>query len=401
MLYNLEEYICSIHCEIQTTKRGETMKKFWKTLTAMVLVCSMLVIPVYANPDMDELEDQKNQAEAEMESLMDQLESIMTEITETDEKLILKGEEIIQAQEDLEEAEIQEQEQYEAMKLRIVAMYENGNSSMIEKILESGSIADMLKCAENIQSMQKYDRDQLQKYVETKEKIETLKSTLEVEMEALEELQANLKEKKSELETLKNEKAAEIADFDAQIQEAARKAAEEAARREEERRKEEEEANNQQNSSNNSSNNSSSSSGNNSGSSNSGTTSSPSYNNGGTGDRSVAQAIVSAAWSYVGVPYVYGGTSRNGIDCSGLTMRCHQAAGISIPRTSGAQAGQGRSISSLSEALPGDVICYPGHVAIYLGNSRVIHAPQPGDVVKEASVYMGSSQPITAIRRYW
>lgn len=374
------------------------MKKFWKTITAMVLVCSMLVIPVYANPDMDALEDKKNQAEAEMESLMDQLESIMTEITETDEKLILKGEEILQAQEDLAAAEIQEKEQYEAMKLRIVAMYENGSSSMIETILESGSIADMLKCAENIQSMQKYDRDQLEKYVETKERIANLKVTLETEMEALEELQANLKDKKAELEVLTEEKAAEIADFDEQIQEAARKAAEEAARREEEARKKAEEEANRQQQNNSSSGNSSNNSGN---SSDSGTTSTPSYNNGGTGDTSVARAIVSAAWSYVGVPYVYGGTSRNGIDCSGLTMRCHQAAGISIPRTSGAQAGQGKRISSLSEALPGDVICYPGHVAIYLGNSRVIHAPQPGDVVKEASVYMGPSQPITTIRRYW
>ena len=380
------------------------MKKFLKVLTVMMLVCSMLVIPVYATPDMDTLESEKSQAEAEMASLKSQLESIMTEINETDEKLILKGEEIIQAKTDLAEAEVREQEQYEAMKLRIVAMYENGNGSMIETILESGSIAEMLKCAENIQSMHEYDRKQLEEYVKTKETIANLKDTLETEMAALEELQDSLKDKKAELETLTAEKAAEIEDFEAQIQEAAaeaarKPAAEPAIKAAEEEAKRQQAQQSQSSSSSSNKGNSSSNSGSSSSSSSSGSSSSNS--NYGSGNTSVAQAIVSAAWSYVGVPYVYGGTSRDGIDCSGLTMRCHEAAGISIPRTSGAQAGSGKSIGSLSEALPGDIICYPGHVAIYLGNSRVIHAPQPGDVVKEASVYMGSSQPITAIRRYW
>ena len=75
--------------------------------------------------------------------------------------------------------------------------------------------------------------------------------------------------------------------------------------------------------------------------------------------------------------------------------------GITIDRWSGHQAIGGKDVGSLENALPGDIICYPGHVAIYIGNYRVIHAPTEGQQVKEASVYMGSSQPITAIRRYW
>lgn len=386
-------------------KKSFKMKNIIKVLTVMMLVCSMLVIPVYATPDEDALKDEKKEAEAEMKTLMDELEYIMAKITETDEKLISKGEEIIQAQEDLAAAEIQQQEQYEAMKCRIVAMYENGNASMIESILNSGSIADMLKRAENIQTMQEYDRNQLEEYKKTTEKIAELKETLENEMEALETLQSEQKEQKAKLEKMTEEKAEEIADLDAQIAEAARKAAEEAERKrreeEEKRRQEEEEKNQQQNNNSNNSSNSNSNNNSNSSSNNnsSSSTNKPSYS--GSGDQSVGWAIVSAARSYIGVPYVWGGTSYNGVDCSGLTMRAHEAVGISIPRVSSSQAVKGKNVGSLSQALPGDVICYPGHVAIYIGNNRVIHAPQPGDVVKEASVYMGSSQPITAIRRYW
>ena len=84
-----------------------------------------------------------------------------------------------------------------------------------------------------------------------------------------------------------------------------------------------------------------------------------------------------------------------------MTQAAHRAVGISIPRVSYDQAASGKKVDGLANALPGDIICYPGHVAIYIGNQRVIHAPTEGQNVKEASVYMGASQPITDIRRYW
>lgn len=96
-------------------------------------------------------------------------------------------------------------------------------------------------------------------------------------------------------------------------------------------------------------------------------------------------AIVSAAYSQLGVPYVWGGTTPGvGLDCSGLTQYCYKQAGISIPRNTEAQYAQGKKIA-LSEAQPGDILYRMGHVGIYIGGDRYIHAPHRGEVVKIAS----------------
>ena len=119
----------------------------------------------------------------------------------------------------------------------------------------------------------------------------------------------------------------------------------------------------------------------------------------GSGSTQQAQKIIDAAHTQLGVPYVWGGTKPyKGLDCSGLTQYCHKQAGIKIPRTSGEQAAGGKNVGSLSNAQPGDIICYPGHVAIYIGDNTVIHAPEPGKVVCKAPATM---MKITTIRRYW
>lgn len=99
-------------------------------------------------------------------------------------------------------------------------------------------------------------------------------------------------------------------------------------------------------------------------------------------------AILSVAYGALGTPYVWGGASASGYDCSGLTMCAYAAAGISLPHSSDAQMGYFTSIS-LSQAQPGDLIWYSGHVGIYVGNNTILHAPYPGVYVRTERVWGG------------
>ncbi|WP_240623041.1 C40 family peptidase [Schaalia canis] len=92
--------------------------------------------------------------------------------------------------------------------------------------------------------------------------------------------------------------------------------------------------------------------------------------------------IVSIASSLLGIPYVYGGSTPAGFDCSGFTQYVYAMAGISIPRTSGAQGYAGTFVSA-ADAQPGDLVWHAyGHVGIYAGNGMVIEATTPGDVTQ-------------------
>lgn len=383
------------------------MRKVKSRILVLLLAVSMFTISVSAEPSVGQLEDKKEQAEAEVSLLQKELKDILVSLDEAEQEMVATGEEIISATEKLEEAETKEKQQEIQMKKRIVAMYENGNTSLLHILLESGSIAEMLKSAENVQAVHEYDRKALQEFVKTKEEVKTLKESLEKEMANLESLQESYEAKEKLLNAKIEEKKLEVADFEEQLQEAARKAAEEARRQEQARQEAlanqviQTKPNNNNNSNNNTNNSTSNNTNNNTNNNQNSNTNNNTSNGGytGSGDASVGQAIVAAARTYLGVPYAWGGNGYDGIDCSGLTRAAHLAVGISIERHSSLQRAGGKDVGGIQNALPGDIVCYQGHVGIYIGGGQMIHAPQTGDVVKVASVYR--SKPILSVRRYW
>lgn len=101
-----------------------------------------------------------------------------------------------------------------------------------------------------------------------------------------------------------------------------------------------------------------------------------------TSSCSGGSSVVDYAKQFVGNPYVWGGTSlTSGADCSGFVQSVYNNFGVSLPRTSYEQQNAGREVS-YSEAQPGDLICYGGHVAIYMGNGKIVHASNSRDGIK-------------------
>ena len=111
---------------------------------------------------------------------------------------------------------------------------------------------------------------------------------------------------------------------------------------------------------------------------------------------SSGSSVISYASQFLGNPYVWGGTSlTNGVDCSGFVMQVYAHYGISLPHSSSALRSVGRGIS-YSEAQPGDIICYSGHVALYIGGGQIIHASNPSDGIK---ISPATYTNILAVRR--
>lgn len=117
-----------------------------------------------------------------------------------------------------------------------------------------------------------------------------------------------------------------------------------------------------------------------------------------TGAGVTGAQVVAEAKSYLGVPYVWGGESRSGIDCSGLVQATFAKFGVQLPRVAADQAQMGTEVPSLAQARPGDLVTFGNpayHIAIYLGNNQIIEAPEPGKSVHITELY----QTPTSIRR--
>lgn len=340
---------------------------------------------------ISDIEKQQNSLQKEIDSLDSELVALLLDIEVLKDEIAQKEADIEQATADLAEAEETADRQYESMKKRIRFMYERGDNALVESLLGAGSMADFLNRVEYFNQIYDYDRTMLTEYQETVEQVAELKETLEQEQQDMLALKENQEHQSEELQAMLTRKRATMDDFDTKLAQAealasqykatiqeqnniivaeqARIAAEEAERKrqEEERKRQEEErrrqeALQQQQQQNNNNNNNNNTSGGDGGSN-------PSYATNISG-----QAVVDYAMQFIGNPYVWGGTSlTNGCDCSGFVMSVFGHFGISLPHSSYSLRSCGQGVS-YSNAQPGDLICYSGHVAIYIGGGRIVGA---------------------------
>lgn len=116
-----------------------------------------------------------------------------------------------------------------------------------------------------------------------------------------------------------------------------------------------------------------------------------------TDENEMGIAVAEYAVQFIGNPYVWGGTSlTKGVDCSGFVMKVYEEFGVSLPHSSAADRKQGYAVNGLENALPGDLICYSGHVALYIGDGMIVHASNEKDGIK---VSKAAYRKILAIRR--
>lgn len=335
-----------------------------------------------------DVKDSITAAAARMKTLLSKQEQLKSDIKD-------KQNEVEQANKKLEEAKEEEQNQYDAMKLRIQYLYENSTDNSIwSAILESNGLSDMLNRIEYATDLYKSDRELKTSYQNAVKKVEDWTMQLADEMDSLLALQDKYQTQQGELKTLmakleqqKDAYAQQLAEAQKQAQDYKKTISkQEAIIRAQEAAAARANANTYDGG----------------GTGASGGIASDSYlkdpdcNPSQTTDVSGAD-IVAFAQQFVGNPYVWGGNSlTNGVDCSGFVHQVYAHFGISTPRYSQAFKSVGQPVS-YQNIQAGDVVVYPGHVAIYIGNGNIVEAQSTRAGITNSRPV--NCHTITAIRR--
>ncbi len=394
-----------------------------------------------AKSSANEIQAQQSKVKGKINETNSQLVTLLANVEMIKEEIGTKETEIAKTQKEYDDAVDKEKTLYKAMCQRIKYMYEKGDRTYMDILMKATSFSDLTTKAEYVEQLYEYDRLQLAEYVKAQQAAATEKERLEEEKGELETTKDELGEQEGQLTALLNQYKNEYSDYEVQVaaakqeaaaykrqldqqtaaiaslgnqikakkaeeeaerkaaEEAARKAAEEAARKaaEEKKQKELEEKAKEENNRISENSNSENQNSDNSNSENKDTKSQENKKSYQPAGSASPGNVANYACQFVGNPYVFGGTSlTDGCDCSGFVYSVYKAFGITVPRNSYALASAGRGVS-YEEAQPGDVIVYPGHCAIYLGNDRIVHASSARTGIKYGYALYRS---VTSIRRF-
>ena len=387
-----------------------------------------------AESEAQQLEEKLGQSRQKEQALEEELVRLLAlkDILESDMEELKT--QIQEADRDYRQAEEKRQRQYDILKKRIQFLYEEGDITYLDILLKAKNIGDVVSQTEYFRQLYEYDQEIIQRYEKLKQEAAGKKELLEEKQSQLEVMEEENESQQKELEGFIEARKTESSSFALELEEAQAPAAQAAgevirkteeirilrARQEEERiRQEKERIRQEQESAGRepgSAGQASVAAGREPGAAGwepgaagrepggAGRESGGAGTAGGRPVKSIGgtefgRNVADYALQFVGNPYVYGGTSlTGGTDCSGYTQSVYRHFGVSIPRTSGEQAGFGREIP-YEEMEPGDLVCYSGHVAMYIGGGRIVHASSRKEGIKVSND--PAYRTIVSIRRPW
>ena len=370
-----------------------------------------------AESEAQQLEEKLGQSRQKEQALEEELVRLLAlkDILESDMEELKT--QIQRADRDYRQAEEKRQRQYDILKKRIQFLYEEGDITYLDILLKAKNIGDVVSQTEYFRQLYEYDQEIIQRYEKLKQEAAGKKELLEEKQSQLEVMEEENESQQKELEGFIEARKTESSSFALELEEAQARAAQAAgevirkteeirilrARQEEERiRQEKERIRQEQESAGRepgSAGQASVAAGRGAGRESGGAGTAGGRPVKSIGGTEFGRNVADYALQFVGNPYVYGGTSlTGGTDCSGYTQSVYRHFGVSIPRTSGEQAGFGREIP-YEEMEPGDLVCYSGHVAMYIGGGRIVHASSRKEGIKVSND--PAYRTIVSIRRPW